>query len=74
MLIDDYAHHPTEIKAVHQAISEMYPDAKKAWLFFQPHLFFQKHKTFADDFCINPCQRFDEVLFVGYFTLQENCP
>jgi UDP-N-acetylmuramate--alanine ligase len=26
--IDDYAHHPTEINAVHQAVRELYPKKK----------------------------------------------
>jgi UDP-N-acetylmuramate--alanine ligase len=26
--IDDYAHHPTEINAVYQAVRELYPDKK----------------------------------------------
>jgi UDP-N-acetylmuramate--alanine ligase len=30
--IDDYAHHPTEINAVHQAVRELYPN-KKYWHF-----------------------------------------
>jgi UDP-N-acetylmuramate--alanine ligase len=30
--IDDYAHHPTEINAVHQAVRELYP-TKKSWHF-----------------------------------------
>jgi UDP-N-acetylmuramate--alanine ligase len=34
--IDDYAHHPTEINAVHQAVRELYPNQK---FIFQPHLF-----------------------------------
>jgi UDP-N-acetylmuramate--alanine ligase len=28
VLIDDYAHHPTEIAAVHQAVKEMHPRKK----------------------------------------------
>jgi UDP-N-acetylmuramate-alanine ligase len=35
--IDDYAHHPTEINAVYQAVRELYP--KKVLALFQPHLF-----------------------------------
>jgi UDP-N-acetylmuramate--alanine ligase len=31
--IDDYAHHPTEINAVHQAVRELYPN-QKSWPFF----------------------------------------
>jgi hypothetical protein len=30
--IDDYAHHPTEINAVHQAVRELYPN-QKSWPF-----------------------------------------
>lgn len=36
ILLDDYAHHPTEIKATLSAIKEAYPD-KKLVLIFQPH-------------------------------------
>ena len=38
IFIDDYAHHPTEINAVYDAISEMHPN-KKVLAVFQPHLF-----------------------------------
>ena len=33
VFIDDYAHHPTEINAVHQAVREMYPSQKVAVVF-----------------------------------------
>jgi UDP-N-acetylmuramate--alanine ligase len=46
--IDDYAHHPTEINAVHQAVRELYPN-QKVLTIFQPHLF-SRTKDFADDF------------------------
>ncbi len=46
--IDDYAHHPTEIDAVHQAVSELYPN-KKILAIFQPHLF-SRTRDFAEDF------------------------
>ncbi|MCK5442000.1 MAG: UDP-N-acetylmuramate--L-alanine ligase, partial [Maribacter sp.] len=35
VFIDDYAHHPTEINAVYEAISEMHPN-KKVLAIFQP--------------------------------------
>ncbi len=38
LLYDDYAHHPTEIKAVLQGLQEKHPSMKKV-VFFQPHLF-----------------------------------
>ena len=50
--IDDYAHHPTEINAVYQAISEMHPN-KKTLVIFQPHLF-STDKRFCRRFCQEP--------------------
>ncbi len=47
--IDDYAHHPTEINAVFQAVPELYPNQKKLAI-FQPHLFSQNQR-FCKRFC-----------------------
>jgi len=38
IIIDDYAHHPSEIKAVYDTIKDLYPD-KTNTAIFQPHLF-----------------------------------
>jgi len=38
LVYTDYAHHPTEVKAVIQGAKEKYPD-KKLIVVFQPHLF-----------------------------------
>ena len=35
-LIDDYAHHPTEIRATLAAVRQMYP-GRRIWCIFQPH-------------------------------------
>jgi len=35
-IIDDYAHHPTEVRSLLRAAREKYPD-KKIWAIFQPH-------------------------------------
>ncbi len=35
-LVDDYAHHPTEVRSLLRAAREKYPD-KKIWAIFQPH-------------------------------------
>src|SRR5690606_3904306 len=48
VMIDDYAHHPTEINAVSQAVHEMYPD-KQITAVFQPHLF-SRTRDFMDGF------------------------
>ena len=34
VFIDDYAHHPEEINAVHQAVKRNVSKSKKYWLFF----------------------------------------
>ncbi|MEN9907120.1 MAG: hypothetical protein RLZZ540_261 [Bacteroidota bacterium] len=66
--IDDYAHHPTEINAVHQAVRELYPN-KKVLAVFQPHLF-SRTKDFADDFARSLSQ-FDEVLLMDIYPARE---
>ncbi|MFL0353939.1 UDP-N-acetylmuramate--L-alanine ligase [Xanthomarina sp. GH4-25] len=66
--IDDYAHHPEEINAVHQAVREMYP-RKKVLAIFQPHLF-SRTRDFADDFAKSLSQ-FDELLLLDIYPARE---
>jgi UDP-N-acetylmuramate--alanine ligase len=66
--IDDYAHHPTEINAVHQAVRELYPN-QKVLAIFQPHLF-SRTKDFADDFAKSLAQ-FDEILLLDIYPARE---
>jgi len=66
--IDDYAHHPTEINAVHQAVRELYPD-KKVLAVFQPHLF-SRTKDFADDFA-KSLSAFDEIILLDIYPARE---
>lgn len=68
VLIDDYAHHPTEISAVENAIREMYP-TEKVLVVFQPHLF-SRTKDFADDFAAS-LSKFDEVLLLDIYPARE---
>jgi UDP-N-acetylmuramate--alanine ligase len=48
IIVDDYAHHPTEIRATLQAARAGYPDRRIVAL-FQPHLY-SRTRDFADDF------------------------
>jgi len=48
VLVDDYAHHPVELKAAINAMREAYP-GKRVTGVFQPHLF-SRTRDFADDF------------------------
>ena len=66
--IDDYAHHPTEINAVHQAVRELYPN-KKIIAAFQPHLF-SRTKDFVDGFAESLSQ-FDQVLLLEIYPARE---
>ncbi|MGB1104009.1 MAG: UDP-N-acetylmuramate--L-alanine ligase [Crocinitomicaceae bacterium] len=50
IVIDDYAHHPTEIGAFLKAVREIYPK-KKIALVFQPHLF-SRTRDFMNDFAL----------------------
>ncbi|WP_158729590.1 MULTISPECIES: UDP-N-acetylmuramate--L-alanine ligase [unclassified Flavobacterium] len=66
--IDDYAHHPTEINAVHQAVRELYPN-QKVLAIFQPHLFSRTH-DFGDDFA-KSLSAFDEILLLDIYPARE---
>src|SRR5690606_7188878 len=68
VFIDDYAHHPEEINAVHQAVREMYPN-KKILAVFQPHLY-SRTRDFADDFAKSLSQ-FDAVLLLDIYPARE---
>jgi len=66
--IDDYAHHPTEINAVHQAVRELYPN-KKIIACFQPHLY-SRTKDFVESFAESLSQ-FDELLLLEIYPARE---
>ena len=68
VLIDDYAHHPTEINAVYNAIQEMYPD-QRVLVVFQPHLF-SRTKDFIEDFA-SALSKFEEVLLLEIYPARE---
>jgi UDP-N-acetylmuramate--alanine ligase len=49
IIYDDYAHHPTEIKASIEALRELYPmGEKKITVLFQPHLYSRTKALFND--------------------------
>ncbi len=49
IIYDDYAHHPTEIKASIEALRELYPAGeKKITVLFQPHLYSRTKALFND--------------------------
>ncbi|MFL9838930.1 UDP-N-acetylmuramate--L-alanine ligase [Flavobacterium sp. ST-75] len=66
--IDDYAHHPTEIDAVHQAVSELYPN-KKVLAIFQPHLF-SRTRDFIDGFA-KSLSAFKNIVLLDIYPARE---
>lgn len=68
VLIDDYAHHPSEIDAVYQAISTFYPNQKNVAI-FQPHLF-SRTRDFCDAFAKSLSQ-FDAVILLDIYPARE---
>ncbi|WP_378182490.1 UDP-N-acetylmuramate--L-alanine ligase [Aquimarina sp. SS2-1] len=66
--IDDYAHHPTEINALHQAIREMHP-GKEVLAVFQPHLY-TRTRDFVADFAESLSQ-FDQLLLLDIYPARE---
>lgn len=68
VFIDDYAHHPTEINAVYDAVSEMHPN-KNTVAVFQPHLF-SRTKDFIDDFAASLSQ-FQSIILLDIYPARE---
>lgn len=66
--IDDYAHHPTELKAVSQAVHEMYPE-KKILAIFQPHLY-SRTQDFMEEFA-EALSTFDNVVLMDIYPARE---
>lgn len=71
IIYDDYAHHPTEIKASLQALRELYPsDIKKITVLFQPHLY-SRTKALFDDFAAS-FKGADKVLLLPIYFARED--
>ena len=69
VLIDDYAHHPTEIDQMAQSIQEFYPSSEKTIAVFQPHLF-SRTRDFCDGFAESLSQ-FDHILLLDIYPARE---
>ncbi len=66
--IDDYAHHPVEIKALLYSVKKLYPD-KKITAVFQPHLYSRTrdfHEQFAHSLGLA-----DEVVLLDIYPARE---
>ena len=66
--IDDYGHHPVEIKATIDAAKALYPD-KKISAVFQPHLY-SRTRDLADEFAI-ALSSLDQVFLLDIYPARE---
>ncbi len=67
-VIDDYAHHPTEIDSLRDSLRLLYP-AGKLTAIFQPHLF-SRTRDFMDAFA-HALSGFDEVILLDIYPARE---
>lgn len=67
--IDDYAHHPEEIRSFVQSVRELYP-GKRLLGIFQPHLY-SRTRDFADAFA-RSLEMLDAVVLLPIYAAREN--
>ena len=68
VLIDDYAHHPEELRALLSGVKSIF-DKEKIVLVFQPHLF-SRTKDLADEFA-QSLDMADEVILLPIYPARE---
>jgi len=68
ILIDDYAHHPAELKALIQGAKTLYPN-KQCTIVFQPHLF-TRTRDLANEFA-ESLSLADEVILLPIYPARE---
>ncbi len=68
LVVDDYAHHPTEIRATLAAARTRYPD-REIWTLFQPHTY-SRTRSFLDEFAAAFADA-DHVVVVDIFPARE---
>ena len=70
MIIDDYAHHPSEIRATLEAASEV--PHKELYVVFQPHTY-SRTKSFLPDF-IDALSAADHIVLADIYPAREKDP
>lgn len=68
LLVDDYGHHPTEVRATIQAVRDGWP-GKRLVMVFQPHRF-SRTRDFYDDF-VQVLSQVDELLLLDVYPAGE---
>ena len=68
VMIDDYAHHPDELRASISSVRDLYPD-RRLTVIFQPHLY-TRTRDFAPDFA-RALSLADEVILLPIYPARE---
>lgn len=68
VLIDDYAHHPAELKACISAVREIFPGRKITGV-FQPHLY-SRTRDFSDEFATS-LEALDSLILLDIYPARE---
>jgi len=68
-VIDDYAHHPTELQATLQAARERFP-GRKIWAVFQPHTYSRTKALLAD--WAGALEGADQVVLLDIYAAREH--
>jgi len=68
IIIDDYAHHPSEIKVVYDTVKDLYPD-KSNTAIFQPHLY-TRTRDFMSEFA-EILSKFDNIILTEIYPARE---
>ncbi len=68
VVIDDYAHHPTEIRATLAAVRERYPD-RELWAVWQPHTYSRARALFKD--FVRSFDQADHVIVTDIYAARE---
>lgn len=71
IVIDDYAHHPTEIKTTLAAARELYPH-QEIWAVWQPHTYSRTRALFSD--YVSAFKHADHVVVTEIFAAREQPP
>lgn len=66
-IYDDYGHHPTEIKAVYEAMKKK--QYNHSWIVFQPHTY-SRTKLLLNDFA-NVLMNFDNIIVTDIYAARE---
>lgn len=68
IIIDDYAHHPEELRACISSVKELYPNSRITGV-FQPHLY-SRTRDFADEFA-QSLSLLDDIILLPIYPARE---